>query len=122
MVLSSPVMSWASCWLRVVMSPEAETSTNSGESTSSRLYWSRELMASDQLSSSFWNSLTWGPTSEVAVDEAVLTGTGAAASGAGAWAGAWAKTTQEQSRRAEKQTALRVIGSFELSWFDFSSL
>src|SRR3954465_11430151 len=101
MVLSSPVMSWASCWLRVGMSPPADTSTNSGDRTSSSPYWSRELMALDQLSSIFWNSFTCGPTSLVATD-----------AGAGAVSGRdpeaepgetafWAETAQQESRKAE---------------------
>ena len=64
-VLSSPPIRSATCWLRVVMSPEAETSTNSGDRTSSRPYWSRRLMALDQLSSIFWNCWTSGEAVEV---------------------------------------------------------
>ncbi len=66
MVLSSPLISVATCWLRVVMSPTAETSTNRGDSTSSRPYWSCWLMASAQESSIFWNWCISGLTVEVA--------------------------------------------------------
>src|SRR5579863_2559936 len=102
------------------MSPDAETSTNNGDSTSSRLYWSRTLMAFDQVSSIFWNSFTCGPTSVVTVggvDPAVPCANFEPASGAGLWA----KTAQHESRKTEKQTALRLIMELRLPAFNFSS-
>ena len=106
-VLSSPVISWASCWLRVVMSPAAETSTNKGESTSSRLYWSRWLMASDQASSIFWNSLDL---------RAFGRGDGRLGRGrAGAEAGFCASGKQHESRKTEKPATRRVIRTMNSS-------
>jgi hypothetical protein len=101
--------------LRVVMSPEAETSTNKGDRTSSKAYWSRSLTEVAQESSIFWNSRISG-LSEVVT----LTGVGVTAG-----AGAWAIATQEIRRRAEKQAKKRVIRSMNshlnsLSWLVIS--
>src|SRR5271166_4554138 len=92
-------MRLATCWLRVVISPPAETSTNSGESTNSSPYWSRAFTASDQESSIFWN---WA-TSVGAVEA-----TGAVAA-TGVTAGPCAIAEAEKSTTG-RQTAKRIIG------------
>src|ERR1035441_1011093 len=99
MVFSSPVITMATCWLRVVMSPVAETSTNKGDKTSSRPYWSCWLMALDQESSIFWNSRSSGLSADVTLGWAEVE----------AGDGLWAAAAQHERRTAEMQNANRVI-------------
>src|SRR5271157_2147641 len=83
------------------MSPVAETSTNKGDRTSSRPYWSRWLTASDQASSTFWKSRIAGLSADVTL------GWTEAEAGAGFWAAA----AQHERRKAETQATNRVIRS-----------
>src|SRR5271165_3815615 len=85
------------------MSPVAETSTNKGDNTSSRPYWSRWFTASDQEFSIFWNSRISG------LSAVVTFGMVEAETGATAWF--WATAAQQEKSTAEKQAAKRVIFS-----------